>query len=259
MSLEDRFKEGLQQKLYLEQNAPNIELVERILKTITKIFTNQPDEVMYSSTHTWQSILSFLFSLYHKPELKKKRYARRFITQKVVATAREMLKFITLHDLLEGTLKIHETLRFRGIKQLTSEVFWDKRAEVDLTTSATRITKEENKNLEGIMFQSRGVGLLFRYTRCDLCKRNVVQTSVMSSYTSTVSDYDPKHDNLVLFECPGHVFNHVFHDRCLKREIKEELRKDKKAALKESDIEKKIRCMICYKQSQDISMALEHS
>jgi len=47
---------------------------------------------------------------------------------------------------------IHETMRFKGIKQLTSEVFWDKRAEVDLTQSATRITKEENKNLEETMF-----------------------------------------------------------------------------------------------------------
>ena len=53
-------KEALQQKLYLEQNAPNIALVERILKTIIKIFTNQPDE-LFSTNQVWQSILAFLF------------------------------------------------------------------------------------------------------------------------------------------------------------------------------------------------------
>ena len=80
MSLEDRFKEALQQKLYLEQNAPNIELVERVLRTIINIFTTQPEEVIKSNEQVWQSILNFLFSLYHRPELRKKRYARRFIT-----------------------------------------------------------------------------------------------------------------------------------------------------------------------------------
>jgi len=103
MSLEDRFKEALQQKLYLEasclireQNAPNIELVERVLKTIINIFTTQPDEVIKSNNQVWQNILHFLFSLYHRPELRKKRSARRFITQKLVSVAREMLRHISL-------------------------------------------------------------------------------------------------------------------------------------------------------------------
>ena len=91
MTLEERLKEALQQKLYLEQNAPNIGLIERILKTITKIFTSQPDEVMHSSNQVWQAILQFLFQLYHKNELRRKRYARRFITQKIVSVVRDML------------------------------------------------------------------------------------------------------------------------------------------------------------------------
>ena len=151
-SHDDNFKEALYQKVYLEQNAPNIDLIERVLKIIVNIFTNQPNEVMKSTNQVWQTILTFLFSLYQKPELRKKRYARRFITQKIVSVVREMLKFITLSELLEGTLIIHKTLRFKGIKLLTSEVFWDKRAELDLTTDAKRISMEENKNLEEIMF-----------------------------------------------------------------------------------------------------------
>ena len=128
-------------------------------------------------------------------------------------------------------------------------MFWDKRHEVDLTTSATRITREENKNLEETMFHSRGVGLLFRQVVCNLCGRNVIKTSAMSTRTSTVSGYDPKQDNLILFECPGNNFNHVFHEGCMKHWITDELKKDKKAATKESDIAKAMRCLMCYKKS----------
>ena len=80
----------------------------------------------------------------------------------------------------------------------------------------------------------------------------------MSNYSSIVSDYDPKHDSLIIFECPGD-FNHVFHHRCLDKAIKDELRKDKKAGVKEADVAKSRRCMECYKQSQDISEALVQS
>ena len=71
----------------------------------------------------------------------------------------------------------------------------------------------------------------------------------MSQRTSTVSGYDPKQDNLILFECPGNNFNHVFHEGCMKHWIKDELKKDKKAATKESDIAKAMRCLMCYKKS----------
>ena len=73
-----------------------------------------------------------------------------------------MLKHISLEELLEGTLRLERKLRFKGIKQLAHEVFWDKRHELDLIVSAKRITEEENKNLENIMFHSRGTGFTFR-------------------------------------------------------------------------------------------------
>ena len=47
--VEDRYKMALLRKEYNEQTSPNMELIERVLKTITKIFTRQPDEVMRSN------------------------------------------------------------------------------------------------------------------------------------------------------------------------------------------------------------------
>lgn len=48
-------------------------------------------------------------------------------------------------------------------------------------------------------------------------------------------------------------YNHCFHEHCLKRHIKEELRKNKKASLKEADLIKEFRCVICQNESQGIS------
>ena len=104
MPIEDRYKMALTKKEYNEQTSPNMELIERVLKTITKIFTRQPDEVMHSSNQVWTSIIQYLFLMYHKPELKRKRFARRYITLRIVQIVREMLRYLTLHTLLEGTL-----------------------------------------------------------------------------------------------------------------------------------------------------------
>jgi len=55
--------------------------------------------------------------------------------------------------------------------------------------------------LETSQVKSLGGGLLFRYLKCELCKRYVDDTSKASAYTSFVSDYDPANDALALFEC----------------------------------------------------------
>lgn len=39
MTIEDRYKMALANKEYNEYTSPNMELIERVLKTITKIFT----------------------------------------------------------------------------------------------------------------------------------------------------------------------------------------------------------------------------
>ena len=58
---------------------------------------------------------------------------------------------------------------------------------------------------------------------------------------------------LILFDCSRESdYNHAYHERCLKRVIKEDLRKDKKAALNDKRVIEESRCIICYKQSQKI-------
>ena len=74
-----------------------------------------------------------------------------------------------------------------------------------------------------------------------------------------MSGYDPRKDNVVVFDCPLHEYNHVYHEGCLKEEVKRELERDKKASTKEKDIVKAMRCLECYQQKQDISGALEHT
>ena len=59
--------------------------------------------------------------------------------------------------------------------------------------------------------------------------------------------------DLIMFDCSREsAYNHAFHERCLKKSIKEEMRKDKKANLQSQNVEKHIRCVICYKHSQNI-------
>ena len=170
-----------------------------------------------------------------------------------------MLQFLSLHELLEGTLSFQPKLKFRGIKQLTSEVFWDKRYEYDLTVSARRITEEENKNLEEVMANSRGTGVLFRQIVCNICRGNVLRPPIPRHGEQLPKDKLYSQNNKLIFECPHNSYNHVFHESCLRHAIEEELRKDKKANLKDNDVKKSLRCIVCYRKNQDISMALEHA
>ena len=59
--------------------------------------------------------------------------------------------------------------------------------------------------------------------------------------------------SLIMFDCSKESdYNHCFHERCLKRHIKEELRKNKKASVKELGVLAAYRCVVCYKNSQNI-------
>ena len=107
--------------------------------------------------------------------------------------------------------------------------------------------------MEERMFHVRGTGLVFKYLKCELCKRNVDKTSQESQFTTYVSGYKAEDDTLILFECERSPFyNHVYHNGCLKAFFEEEVKKDKKAGLKEVDILKAFRCPFCYQQKQDI-------
>jgi hypothetical protein len=71
--------------------------------------------------------------------------------------------------------------------------------------------------MEENMFHVKGTGLVFRYLKCELCKRDVDKTSKESQFTAFVSGYKQEDDSLVLFECTrSPAFNHVYHNGCLK-------------------------------------------
>jgi len=58
-----------------------------------------------------------------------------------------MLKTIRLKDVINGILKMTPKIKFRNVRKLVSDVFWDKRAEVDLCKSACTISSNELKDL----------------------------------------------------------------------------------------------------------------
>ena len=66
----------------------------------------------------------------------------------MVALVREMLKHISLKDIVNGILKVNSHIRFRAVNKLISDVFWDKRAEVDLCLSAKSISFQVLKEQE---------------------------------------------------------------------------------------------------------------
>ena len=59
--------------------------------------------------------------------------------------------------------------------------------------------------------------------------------------------------HLIIFDCSKEShFNHAFHERCLRSYLEEEWRKDKKASQQKFDLNKLARCIVCYKNNQDI-------
>lgn len=80
-----------------------------------------------------------------------------------------MLKYVGLEKILNGVLTISSDIKFRAVKQLVSNVFLDKRAEVDLCVSGADIAHAELKVVQSDYFETKGDGLSFKYTRCDIC------------------------------------------------------------------------------------------
>ena len=109
------------------------------------------------------------------------------------------------------------------------------------------------------MANSRGTGVLFRQIVCNICRGNVLRPPIPRHGEQLPKDKLYSQNNKLIFECPHNSYNHVFHESCLRHAIEEELRKDKKANLKDNDVKKSLRCIVCYRKNQDISMALEHA
>lgn len=153
----------------------------------------------------------------------------------MVGLVREMLKHISLKDVVNGILKVNKHVKFRAVNKLISDVFWDKRAEVDLCISASSISYNELKEFQNDFFNKKGDGLKFSYTRCDICGMNVRDTSmkVLNNFNSG-SNESGDGMRLILFDCSRESdYNHAYHKNCLKRVIREELRKDKKTSLRD--------------------------
>ena len=82
ISIEERLKNVLLTKQYNEKKSPNIELIEKVLKTVTKLISRHSAEVMSSSNQVWIGVISCLLQLYYKPELRRKRFARQYVALK---------------------------------------------------------------------------------------------------------------------------------------------------------------------------------
>lgn len=88
----------------------------------------------------------------------------------MVTLVKEMLKYVNLKDIVDGILGVSKVIKFRAVKQLISDVFWDKHAEVDLCENAANISYMELKELQSQWFELKGDGLVYKYTKCDICE-----------------------------------------------------------------------------------------
>ena len=116
--------------------------------------------------------------------------------------------------------------------------------------SAKAISFGELKQTQSDYFDVKADGLVYKYTRCDLCGLHVGDTSLRLMNNFGLFHSQLQEMNLIIFDCSKESFyNHCFHERCLKKALKEELRKDKKASQRRSDVMNMARCLVCYQQS----------
>jgi len=168
-SVKEKFIDAIQLKVFISQNCVNVSLLEHVLKILMKMIKSHPDEILKTKDEIWLLVIQMMFRLTQNPELHRKRYCRRYLIVKMVSLVREMLKYVSLKDIVGGILKVHSVIKFRSVKQLIHDVFWDKRAEVDGCMAAQKIAFNELKELQGEYINKKGDGLCFKYTKCDLC------------------------------------------------------------------------------------------
>lgn len=136
-----------------------------------KMIKGHPDEILRNKKDKiWLEIIKMMFSLTQNKELHRKRYCRRYMIVKTVTLVKEMIKYLPLQDIIDGILGVSKNIKFRAVKGLISDVFWDKHAEVDLCANAANISQSELKELQMSWIERKGDGLVFKYTRCDICQ-----------------------------------------------------------------------------------------
>lgn len=251
-SMKEKYTDAIQLKMFITANCTNVSLLERVLKLLIKMIKSHPDEILRTKEQIWLLVIQMMFGLTQHKELHRKRYCRRYLIVKTVSLVREILKYVSMKEVVEGILRFNSSIKFRAVRQLINDVFWDKRAEFDLSSAAKSISLKVLREYENEEITVKGDGLAFKYTRCDICGLNVSKTSLHA--VNTFGRFGQREDmNLVIFDCSReNYFNHAFHERCLGKHIKEELRKDKKASLQKIDLAKLARCVVCYRNNQEI-------
>ena len=142
-----------------------VSLLERVLKILMKMIKSHPEEILRSNEEIWLLMIQMMFGLTQHPDLHRKRYCRRYLIVKIVSLVREMLKFVGLREIIDGILKVSRAIKFRAVKQLIANVFWDKRAEVDLCLAGAAISYHELKVGQQDFFEIKADGLSFKYTK----------------------------------------------------------------------------------------------
>ena len=169
-SMKEKFVDAIQLKVFIASKCEHVSLLERVLKILMKMIKSHPDEILKNKNEKiWLLIIQMMFGLTQSKELHRKRYCRRYLIVKMVSLVKEMLRYVNLKEIVDGILSVSKVIKFRAVKQLISDVFWDKHAEVDLCNNAANISYSELRLLQSEWFEFKGDGLVFQYTKCDIC------------------------------------------------------------------------------------------
>ena len=109
--------------------------------------------------------------------MHRKMYCRSYLSRKMVLFVKKTLPFINFKEMIKAVCNMQQRIKWKSVKNLVIEVFTDIKAEDGMCECANGLVQEECKDMEEKMFSVKGTGLLFRYLRCELCKRNVDKTS----------------------------------------------------------------------------------
>lgn len=112
--------------VWVEKFGKNIELLDRSLDKMQNICKSHPKEVLIQNEESWQTILTFLFSVLFHPSLRKKSYCKRHLKLKMVEFCRCILPYVPFSKIIYAASGLTKTLRFKAVKELVNDVFADK-------------------------------------------------------------------------------------------------------------------------------------
>ncbi len=208
---------------------------------ILKICDHHSVEVL-KSNNTWNLILQAMFGIGKHKKLQKKHYCKTYFKSKLAVFCKQLLKTLPFKVILPEIIKIVPDLRYKNVQSFIDEIFLDSRAEIDLCVSASKLVVQECWWDVEVHLAKLTTGVTFRYLICELCKQLV----------NTRNEDGPR--QLVVFDCEKRhpLYNHCFHQKCVRNFIKNEIPKDKKAKAKDTEIIKTFRCPVCYQANPDI-------